>query len=564
VVEDRAVQEMSVQTDPVVFADTSRVSLPSRKRDAETMCSLPTVELIEQRKKFRGATHCSICDSDILGSFKNHTLTQHLPWYWNPALLCWPCGHRFVSQEKMERHISKFHQGLMPQVPWDEWARYMEKTMFVLAEAKGVKRLSELAKIAANMDKELLEAGLPPDSQAELNAQKLAQEWNMEWRPPLCWNPPRTIFDLTWWYVFSGMLGDLNPEQLKEVCSDQRAAARKKRSQPTKGSQVQSPAPAPAPPVQEAAVAAVEEEDWDGRNQVQRPNALTAAPRPGLLNIVQLADAHCHYDRLARGSGLKITDERIQPVPCDPPVTWAIPSFAFPVNWNMLSDEVFQSKKTSPIFALGWHPSAVRHYDKPATYSQFNVWAKDPRCKAIGEVGLEYKPGMIDDLREKQKILLHDMTVQALAKQLPLVLHIRQDEPDPYKRDAYADALEIVRSVLKPSHAVYLHSFMGDAQDEEAWRAVFSNLYVGVCPRLLREQRRGNVGALATVDAIRRVTLDRLLLESDSPFQLISGNKPTTPAIVLQVAIWLAELKEMPLRTVASVTWDNTRRFYNY
>jgi TatD DNase family protein len=70
--------------------------------------------------------------------------------------------------------------------------------------------------------------------------------------------------------------------------------------------------------------------------------------------------------------------------------------------------------------------------------------------------------------------------------------------------------------------------------------------------------------AAPTVDAMRKITLDRLLLESDSPFQKIVGTAPTTPRIVHRVAKWVAEVKGLPLEVVADVTWANTRKFYKY
>lgn len=198
------------------------------------------------------------------------------------------------------------------------------------------------------------------------------------------------------------------------------------------------------------------------------------------------------------------------------------------------------------IFAtVGIHP----HEAKLAAEEHFprlQELARHPRVIAWGEIGLDY---FYDHSpRDVQQRVFRRQLEQARAAKLPIVIHCR---------DAWADCLEILEQDWRSAGlGGILHCFTGTADD--ARRGLNMGFLVSFA---------GNVTypkAQPLREVARDVPLDRLLIETDSPFLSPQGRrgKRNEPAYVAEVAKALASVRHLAAEEMAARTAANFRRFF--
>jgi TatD DNase family protein len=93
---------------------------------------------------------------------------------------------------------------------------------------------------------------------------------------------------------------------------------------------------------------------------------------------------------------------------------------------------------------------------------------------------------------------------------------------------------------------VLMHFYSGSA--EYAERIVDDGGYISVVHLHSKERRK----------VINTVPLDRLLVESDSPYV------GRTPDVVREAVAYIAEVKEIPAEDVARKTTENAMRFFGF
>ena len=176
--------------------------------------------------------------------------------------------------------------------------------------------------------------------------------------------------------------------------------------------------------------------------------------------------------------------------------------------------------------AIGRHPNEATGYDDAVT-AELRELAAHPRCRAIGETGLDdyrdYAPRADQERAFRAQIEI----AQELRK--PLVIHTRAAEQDTVDTLAsHADGLEVV-----------LHCFsMPERLDEclgHGWWISFA----------------GNVTypkAADLAEAAERVPLDRLLVETDAPYLTPQAERKqrNQPAFVVHTAEFIAERRGIP------------------
>lgn len=156
--------------------------------------------------------------------------------------------------------------------------------------------------------------------------------------------------------------------------------------------------------------------------------------------------------------------------------------------------------------------------------------------KAIGETGLEYFHEKDPDKREEQKTLFENHITLAQKFSKPLIVHAR---------DSYQDTYEILCE-HKDTRFV-MHSFLGSPE--------FLAKFLGIGGFI----SFNSIVLLASDydETIRQAPLDRLLIETDSPF--IRNN---TPLDVARVAQKIAKIKGMAYDEVNRVTYANANAFF--
>lgn len=167
--------------------------------------------------------------------------------------------------------------------------------------------------------------------------------------------------------------------------------------------------------------------------------------------------------------------------------------------------------------------------------------AKHPRVIAIGESGLDYYYDHSDRARQRDSFRSH--IAAARETQLPLIVHTRDAEGDTY--DILAEEMG------KGAYPALIHCFT--ASKAFADKVLELGLYVSISGIVTFKNAR------ELQDAAKSIPLDRLLIETDSPFlaPVPHRGRPCEPAFVADTARFLAELRGEPLEALASATSAN-------
>ncbi len=214
---------------------------------------------------------------------------------------------------------------------------------------------------------------------------------------------------------------------------------------------------------------------------------------------------------------------------------------------NNLRDffQVHENLKTAShvYYAVGVSPSEVIN---PGRDWQLRVeeGAQLPRVVAIGETGLDYYRKFGDKDSQIELFIAQLELADRLDK--PVIIH---------NRDAGNDVLEILRQKV-PRRGGVLHCYSEDW--EYAQRALELNIYISFAGNLTYRNARN------LHETAKNMALDRILIESESPFMVPSAyrGKRNKPAYLPETAKFLAELREMPVDELTDTVFENTQRFF--
>ena len=201
---------------------------------------------------------------------------------------------------------------------------------------------------------------------------------------------------------------------------------------------------------------------------------------------------------------------------------------------------------------IGIHPHEANLADD-AAYARMEKLAKNPKVIAWGEIGLDYyydhSPRDV-----QQRVFLQQMELARAAK-LPIVIHCR---PSDNSENAWDDCLRLIHEQWQPSGlGGVLHCFTGNiAQARRALDMGFMISFAGNATFPKAQQIR---------DAALEVPLDRMLIETDSPYlaPIPHRSQRNEPAYVVEVARQLGELRGLPAEQVGEQTTQNFYRFFS-
>lgn len=170
--------------------------------------------------------------------------------------------------------------------------------------------------------------------------------------------------------------------------------------------------------------------------------------------------------------------------------------------------------------------------------------AARPKVVGIGETGLDYHWCKGDLAWQHQRFALH---IEAANRSgLPLVVHTR---------DAAEDTMRLLRE--HQAHAGVIHCFTEDVRIAKL--ALDLGFYISFSGIVTFKN------AAAIQEAARYVPLDRMLVETDSPYlaPVPKRGKPNEPAYVRHTAAFVAQLRGDSLETIAQATTANCLRLFN-
>lgn len=189
-------------------------------------------------------------------------------------------------------------------------------------------------------------------------------------------------------------------------------------------------------------------------------------------------------------------------------------------------------------------------------YPYYRELADAPEVIAIGETGLDFYhlPDDVprDEVIKKQTevFLQHIKLAQEIDK--AMVIHCRE---------AYRELAEVLRQ--NPDIRGTVHCFTGT--EEEAELLLGLGLHIGFTGIITFPPRAENPQAQERLlEAVRRVPLERLLIETDAPYLAPATyrGKKCEPWMVEEVAKKVAELKGLDLVTVKNVTAENAKKLF--
>lgn len=203
--------------------------------------------------------------------------------------------------------------------------------------------------------------------------------------------------------------------------------------------------------------------------------------------------------------------------------------------------------------AVGVHPTRVARAPWRER-RQLLQWVRGPGVVAIGETGLDYHHPK-GQHRLLQRLWFAYQLQLAHRLSLPLVLHIRM---------ADRDALAMLRRRRHMLHGGVVHCFQGDWQTAQQYLAL--GFHLGIGGALLQEKSQ------ALQEAVAQAPLERLLLETDSPYVLPdfpwagSGKARkrlcNSSLILPQVLQRIAELKGVSPALAEEIIYQNTLRAF--
>jgi len=253
---------------------------------------------------------------------------------------------------------------------------------------------------------------------------------------------------------------------------------------------------------------------------------------------VTLIDSHCHLDEARFASDRDAVVERARAAGVTRMITIGASG---PFDANRAA--VALAQQYPGVWAtVGVHPHAASSVSV-AVIEQLAQLAGSPRVVAIGETGLDYyydhSPRPLQQEAFRQHIAL------ARRVHLPLSIHLR---------DAYTDALAILREERASEIGGVIHCFSGDRANARAFLDLdFDISFSGVITFKNADELRA---------VARTLPAERFMVETDAPFlaPVPHRGKRNEPAYVVHTAAAIAAARAQPLSDAAALAVANAER----
>ena len=203
------------------------------------------------------------------------------------------------------------------------------------------------------------------------------------------------------------------------------------------------------------------------------------------------------------------------------------------------------AEKYSFIYAaVGVHPHDAQDMTEK-DIEELAQLASQPKVKAIGEIGLDYHYMNTD--KPLQKKWFERQMQLTMDLSMPFIIH---------DRDSHADCLEILKKFDIKKVGGVMHCFSGSV--EMAKEVIKMGMVISLGGPVTFKNARHSV------DVAREIPLDKILIETDSPYlapEPLRG-KRNSPEYVRYVAEKIAEIKGETFETVAKVTKENAMKLF--
>ena len=254
-----------------------------------------------------------------------------------------------------------------------------------------------------------------------------------------------------------------------------------------------------------------------------------------------LIDSHCHLDHEPMASDINATLRRAQDKGVKGFLTIGTDLSKIPLL-TAIADA-----HTDVFATLGVHPhEAEKTLPAKELYKVLTVESQHPKMVGFGETGLDYY--YTHSPQEDQKASFKAHIEASLACDLPLIIHTR---------NADVDTIDLLKTVGQGKVRGVMHCFSGNSWlRDQALELGFYISASGILTFNKAEEIR---------ETFKDVPLDRLLVETDSPFlaPVPFRGKPNEPAYVVETAKKLAEIKGVEYDVIVNQTTNNFLKLFS-
>ena len=203
---------------------------------------------------------------------------------------------------------------------------------------------------------------------------------------------------------------------------------------------------------------------------------------------------------------------------------------SFLLSYNM-------SKEYDNLFcSIGFHPHDADKYEEEFLLENID------KAVAIGEIGLDYYRNLSPVDTQKDVFKKQVLLAKRFGK--PIILHDRDAHKDCYDILSFYDTKEVV-----------FHSFSGDLRFvksvlDKGWYVAFNGIITFKNSHL--------------TDVVKYVPLDRMFIETDSPYLSPhpKRGKRNSPLNLVYIIDKIAQIKELTAEVVAETTYQNAKNFF--
>jgi TatD DNase family protein len=257
---------------------------------------------------------------------------------------------------------------------------------------------------------------------------------------------------------------------------------------------------------------------------------------------VAFIDAHCHLEQGTYGEALPEVMARAQQAG----LSHLVAVGASRVTAGAHEALALAQAHDHVYAAVGIHPYEAGEADV-AAMAEIDAMLAHPKAVSLGEVGLDYYQGPAPHSVQRQ--VFEAFLRMAQQHNKPIMLHIRE---------AHADAWACIDRAGLPDTKGVVHCFTAGPQEAKEYLA--RGMYLSI-PGVVTFKN-----AQTLREALPHIPLDRLLLETDSPYlaPVPYRGRRNEPSFLPATAQAVADVLGMPLARLASHCHANTRRLFGF
>ncbi len=204
------------------------------------------------------------------------------------------------------------------------------------------------------------------------------------------------------------------------------------------------------------------------------------------------------------------------------------------------------AEKYEQLYATsGFHPNDLDTLNNIKDLNIIQEFLKHEKVIAVGEIGLDYYWDKVDKSKQKE-FFIRQLEI-ALEENYPVIIH---------NREADDDIFNIVKEVSNKYEGVF-HCYAGST--EMAYKLIEMGFHISFTGNITYKKNDRK-------EVIKELPIEKILLETDSPFltPVPFRGKRNDSGKLKYIAEEIAVIKNMPIKDVAKITSENTKKLFRF